>query len=269
MPTAQGIETYAQRLAKADPETPLLLEEESDPDWSPKNYFLYQALDSLQSQTPFETVFESHSDTVLKMMDELGRLTDDRQMQSGMAWMGGNFSEALKFHKSTIDIANMGKRKRDAETVEDLRIKTKKLLGEKEGGSIFILYGGAHGLMIDDLQRKFRKNPVQFSKIGSYTEGIPLGIIDSKGSTDDDLAQDLLATEILALLTFLSHEDPGRLLLYAKNFETVHETIKSVATSFSLEEIKGICEEKQDLLKLLQNHPLAEPIWPIIKEFLS
>jgi len=230
-----------------------------------RQYILFQKLDELKKQWNFEFEVEFHPKSTTK---KITQLMEEHNYHANLAikhWDEGKFAEALESYVKTSKVSLQMSEIREKEIVE---IRT--LLKEQNGGSLFILFGAIHSPIIEALQKKLGpKVPVKFNTLSILPEDLTIQTIYKnlrEGKTAPELvyAQELLSATIVGDL--VKHaEDNKSFSAYANNSETADRTIRKIITNLSLEEIRRICEEKQDVLQFLRNHPQTESI----KQYLA
>lgn len=227
-------------------------------------YFLQQELERLRQKWGLEVENESHSKPVHERIVRL-REGYSHGREATQSWADGNFREGLdawkKYYQAIYQLMTV----RDPEIVEDLKDLTKKLMREKEGGSIILLFGGSHSAIIDVLQRKLGpKVPVKFEKVDLMPNGatdtrILLGL-QSKTEVDDlTYAQDFFVycmNEFLRL-HFLKKAD---LATFANNWQTINAGVVRVANSLAIEDIKYLVDSRGDFVGFLKNRPESNQI---------
>lgn len=227
-----------------------------------RTFYETRMLDEVKREEDFKLEYERHTENISNKVVTITNRFLQIQAQALDKWSKGDFKDIVSTWKQYYQLDFEGNRIREKDLSTYLEEKIKRLLKSPKRGSIFIPFGDNHYAMINDLARKFRNYPsVVFNVERHYSEvstRIYDGIITSQDVGVDDV---LFAQELLGrlLMENVAHRllDLKKASLLANNFETIFSTMNQIAETFSLEEIKSICENKINLLKLVQNHPLT------------
>ena len=265
-PSDNQIEKRIQLISDSD--LPTILDKQLIPrSFFILNYYLYQELDNLKRDLNFDIQFESHSKESLKKIQTVQTEFTELNNKSHLNWQNGNFDQAIEYHKEFYKKILQGGVLREEEVVDDLKSLARKLLKEKNGGSIFIIFGNAHSIVTDILKRKLgptspvTTNYIDHSPTASEIE-IAKNLRNKENISDVMYARNLFEGTTFWLIKKLQW--PKNTTQFASNFETILKTVNEVANSLSLEEIREICEKRVNLLELLRNHRLASPIQQFI-----
>lgn len=228
-------------------------------------YFFDQELERLRQKYIFEIEHESHSKPIHERIVKLRTQANNLGLQARQHWASGQFQEGVHAWKGNFQVINQLTLLRNPEIIDDLKLISKKLMRENEGGSLVILFGGSHSSLIDILQRKLGpKAPVKFDSIDLMPQNIPdskiFSILQSNKTPEDlDYAQDFLINCMNELLR-LHFLNQRNLHIFANNWQTIYEVAVRVATSLSLGQIEGLIRSQSDFVEFLRRHPLVEPI---------
>lgn len=221
----------------------------------------FQALDEVYQESPFEVIFETHSksqrETILKLIQK----TQEHRDNSRKNWIAGNFDQCLADSKTAFDVLVRETKIREEDMIEDLKHRLRRLLQEKDDSLIFLPLGVGHSSIVQAIKRKIGlRAPIKFiTKIATDFEESPkilLKLRNQEPVPDEFYAQDVLGRLVRSyLIDYLIVN--GRLNSFAENYETIDSVISLIITATSLEEICRMCEEKQDVLEFLRNHPIT------------
>ncbi len=238
------------------------------PSDSVHTFYETRMLDEVKKEKDFKLEYEQHAENVSKTIVDIYNQFLQIQIRAINRWKRGDFREIIADWKNYYQLDLQGNRIREKDLNSYLEAKIKRLISSPKGGSIFIPFGDNHYIMIKDLARRFHHDSSVIFNIERHSDklGIYDRIIASQGvDAVDDV---FFAQELLGRLLMQDVTDRllnlGKASLLANNYETIFSTMNQIAESFSLEEIKSICENKTNLLKLAQNHPLIGSLSDLI-----
>lgn len=221
-------------------------------------YHLAQILDQLHAQYGFTPTREFHPKSTLERLARLSSERNALNTKTWSEWANGKLDEAVETRKLAINSLQQSCDIRDAEIVENLKPTIRRLL--KENGSLFLLFGPAHIGLLEIIKQKFPNTPITFdsseppSKYGSV-----LRLPNAEERTEIDYARDLLADIILGQLDQLvAQKWRQKAVYYSQNFESVFGEVEKTVRSLTLEQIRAMCENKQDALKVVKDHAASE-----------
>lgn len=208
---------------------------------------------------------EKHTLRVTRRLKSLRDLSESIIEDSGIAWYDGQFERFLKFirmhEKIEFDLMEL----REKDIISQLKRLTKRLLRQKDGGMIVMIFGAGHEGMLDDLQRELGEAlPIAYTKLFLTSIDDPGNRITRAWRNKEDIPDELYAQKLLAAITGHILEGDARnsqnLTAFGQHYQDIDGVLIQFANSFTLDEIRRICEERQNIEELLRGHPLAEPI---------
>ncbi len=232
-------------------------------------YFVQQELERLRQEWGLEVENESHSKPVHERIIAL-REGYKNGGDATRSWELGDLEGGLDSWKKYYQAIYQAMVIRDPEIINDLGAITRKLMKDKEGGSVIILFGGSHSALVDALKRKLGpKASVGFNKVNlmpsDQSDEKILSELRMKVAVDDiTYAQDLFRycmTEHLRLL-FLRRSDLATL---ANNWQTINECVIKVTNSLTMEEIQRLVESRGDFTGFLKGRPEVTDISHLIQ----
>lgn len=244
-------EVAEQRKAIIDQSTPgEIIRNKLLPEEDLQQYFRDLLLDDLSNQANFEVVVESHTKRVASIFRE--DLVEYQQcmVDATESWYDGDFYGSIgvwrDYHKQEIRAVAP----REAEIVEELKSISRKLMKSKEGGSIFILFGGNHAPMMEMLKRKVDpqgKHSRFQVNFGTSFNAFALQV-DKFARIDQVCPDDLLARYTLSNIMRIELADQAefsnRLEILTNNYSQAEEEVFKFVSSLTFEEIKTTCESK-------------------------
>lgn len=223
-----------------------------------REYFFSEMFEGLQKRYGFEIEFETHTKQVQDKRVEKIRQWLEIQYAAIKDWHEGKFWDFLDKWKAYFVLDDQSNLSREEDLVSDISKIIKKLYKEKSGGSLFILMGSNHALMMDRIKQKTSRFGAVFEVILTTYEEIHSKM--RKGDQVPDLlyAQEFFSRQLAENIaqTLIGQK---RYFFLASNLETIIEVSEQIARDYSLEEIRKICEAKTDLIPILKNHPLIKP----------
>lgn len=228
-----------------------------------EDYYSRLALDELSQSHDLEFDHETHSKTVIDKGTQISRVSLDLRRQTSEQWNDGNFNHVTEIWKKYCQIDVLLSKTREAEMVEDLKFRIRKMAKHPEGGSLFLIFGWAHSPMMQALERKMGpKAPVKFVTDTDYSDETIFSNIFSSLRNGVDVPDESYAQEIfhkkLFESTFIYFIEYSKISAFAYNFETIERILNKLALQTSLEEIRRICEEKVDLLEYVKKSPVGQ-----------
>lgn len=226
-------------------------------------YFLAKEIDLLR-KPPFGLVteFEFHPQADVTRLERLFNNALDYRDKAKLSFVEGSFDAMVKHHRRHFDLIGSYCATRERAITETLlKPLIKSLLKSPQGGFIGLPYGRTHAPLMDDLARTFGRTPqvrletVTVPKHPRYLQMVR-DLKAKKGVSDLVLVQDHLE-ELLQQKVEEYASSSDQLSTYAQNFETIYGEVVDLVDSLDLENIRRICQEKLDLMQLLQIHPLA------------
>ncbi|HEY5600961.1 MAG TPA: hypothetical protein VIK81_02620 [Patescibacteria group bacterium] len=228
-------------------------------------YFFHKELEVLRQKFDLEIEQESHSKEVVQRVRRLRNELHSSRSEALAAWSSGQFREGVEAWKRHYQTTSQAIIVRDPEQVDYLKQLTRKLMKEKEGGSLTVLFGGSHSHVIEVLARKLGPNvPVAYNKVDLMPEDatdfrILSGLRTGSPVEDQVYAQDFLLhcmNEFLRL-HFLKK---GDLSSFANNWQTIYGGVVRVVNSLSMMEMEHLVSSKSDYVGFLKNHPETKQI---------
>lgn len=232
----------------------------------------------LSSQPNIQFEVEAHPQGTIERFLPLANEAKRLGNQIRAAWEQGNFPLCLELSRKTFELFAKSNKIREKDIVEDLNRKVRRLLKNKDGGSIFIIFGYTHADMMLEMLRGINPNfEVRGEvkpdvKVDVMTVIIHLDFQDYEAKiykalrNKQTVADDLYALDILQRIMFnqlgsgFATWDPEKQTKLANNFESVSAEVVSIAQSLTLDQIRALCEEKVDLLEFLRGQPALSPL---------
>lgn len=220
---------------------------------------LFERLHQVQEQFDFEFRFESHSDAVHRSLLAFDGQIIRYSEQTQGAWKQKNFTKAIEGVELVVGVLRREKPYREREGVEELKELAKKLLRNPAGGAIFLLFGGTHESLLNPLERRFNHGePIIFDRTIFLPAGWPREEIYRRIDRNEPIPEVLHARDLLfsmmqgELFSFFNNK--GDLNFFSAHFEEIIGEVIQVVNALSLEEIRKICEEGEDVVTLWQKY---------------
>lgn len=262
-PTRERVIRRIQEIAASDLQTVLQKELLSEEDLL--DYFLYQELDLLSTKYDFNIEFETHPPAILERLRQLGTKFDSLSHKLDEVWAKGDFDGVLTVAHEMEPVLFEETSIREPDIIEYLKKNAKKLLRKPQGGALFIIFGSTHYRLFTTLKEKLSPGPsFSFDSNPSLHEQILDLSVDELLRNKQPIPDNLWAQWIVAGQFSRSVAENSDINSLATSFEFISFSLTRLAMSLSLEEIRQLCESKQDLLEFLRNHPQAGLINPFL-----
>lgn len=228
-------------------------------------YYAFLALDELSQGYNLELDFETQPKKVQDKVAQITTTYETIQQQTLIEqWTNGDFSHAVENWKKYCQMDISVSQIREAELVEDLKSRIRKMAKLPGSGSVFLVFGATHSPMMEALERKIGpKAPVKFvidthnNSSEIILPSILLSLRKGIDSPDERYAQEVFYRQLFQA-TYTYFERDSKISAFAYNFEKIEMILNKLALQTSLEEIRRICEEKVDLLEYLKKSPVAQ-----------
>lgn len=173
------------------------------------------------------------------------------------------FIKAIEACRNTIEITSSLASIRDEEIA---KILARRIKNSRNDTSLFLLFGGGHYQIPEMLKKQYSGNSdlkinSNISDKPSNNVQLQIAILANHGEiVPDELLARLLFTMLIQqqILNFLHKNKKAS--SYAKNFETVADTIDTISANLKIEDIRELFEGEKDVLEFVNNHELNAPL---------
>ena len=220
-----------------------------------QSYHIFKMLDDLCVDTKLNLAFETHSSRVASLFKKDLTAFDLAWVNAFAEWKRGNFYRSLAVLTDYHSTEMRAVVPREAEIVNDIKIRSRRLLKVADGGAIFIVLGATHGEIIPLILKAVdpNQNRVKFSS----TPNVQLEYsveCDKYVRRGENIPPLLLAKSMISSVAkneaANSAYQNGKVENFCNEYVDVVTAINQVVDRMSLDLIRKTCESKVSVLQL-------------------
>ncbi len=264
----QEIDARLEGIERADGDIDRILREGLLAREDIQDYFLFKGFSRIPNlEIKFEAADQETFDRVMGFVEEAGVYGQ----QAPDAWLEGQFDAAIALRKKEHEVMTKGSVLREPNLAG--RIKTvladSHERGEKRG--VQVIQGLVHAQpTLSELKRQIAAEDPDLLSSTSFEDNSSIYhqpyMLLEKETREGKLTDETAAREIAYIIMQQFMEQAlladGQVTQFAQNYMALDRAFASVVNGLSLNDLRGLCESRTDLLSFFVSHPVGRSLFP-------